>query len=180
MLRWSNCKFGVNTRSHTLCVSGGMWFFSLEAKDCIAWCVSVIGWRASWWLVFCSHGDCDRQVGHLIGWLPIARRRFLPREYIKKNYGVLISDCKARSYSFSKWLSFNRTSRLMFNAPLLWFRTSVVVYVPLLWFMYLCCGLCTSVGVYVPLLGFRTSVGVYVPLIWFMYLCCGLCTSVVV
>ena len=47
--------------------------------------------------------------------------------YIIFFYGVLISDCKARSYSFSKWLSFNRTSRLMFNAPLLWFRTSVVV-----------------------------------------------------
>ena len=42
--------------------------------------------------------------------------------------------------------------------------TSVVVYVPLLEFMYLCCGLCTSAGVYVPLL-------------WFTYLCCGLCTS---
>ena len=61
--------------------------------------------------------------------------------------------------------------------------TSVVVYVPLLGFMYLCCGLCTSVGVCVPLLGFMylcwglcTSVVVYVPLLGFMYLLWGLST----
>ena len=52
----------------------------------------------------------------------------------------------------------------MVNAPLLWFRTSLVVYVPLLWFMYLCCGLYTSVGVCVPLLGFMY-------LLWGLYTC---------
>ena len=155
MLRWSNCKFGVNTRSHTLCVSGGMWFFSLEAKDCIAGCVSVIGWRASWWLVFCSHGDCDRQVGHLIGWLPIARRRFLPREYIYIYFFMGSwfqiarheATVSANGCHLIEPVDLCLTHLCCGLEPLLWFRTSVVVYVPLLWFMYLCWGLCTSVGV---------------------------------
>ena len=46
-------------------------------------------------------------------------------------------------------------SKLRFQRKVPVIGTSVVVYVPLLEFMYLCCGLRTSVVVYVPLVGLR-------------------------
>jgi nuclear pore complex protein Nup62 len=63
----------------------------------------------------------------------------------------------------------------------------VAIYVPMLVFMYLCCYLCACVDIYVHMLLFMypcchlcTYVAIYVPMLPFMYQCCHLCTYVAI